>query len=127
MITMSDYVTKTELDEALRKQTDEIAGILHTFMQDSSERFDAVDGRLDKLEMRVDTLESRFETRFDAVESQIRALNEKYDHLVTTIDGFIAKIDHYETEMVARDRQMERLLAWARKVSEKTGIPLEDL
>jgi len=28
---------------------------------------------------------------------------------------------------VSRDLQFERLLEWARKVSEKTGIPLKDL
>jgi chromosome segregation ATPase len=106
---MSDFVTKNELDKALQKQTDEIVGLLQTFMQASSDRFDSID------------------QRFERIETDLRAINDKYDHLINTIDGFIGRIDHYETEMAARDRQMERLLAWARKVSEKTGIPLEDL
>lgn len=46
---------------------------------------------------------------------------------LTTIDGFLARIDHYETENAARDHQFEKLLVWARKVSDKTGIPLENL
>lgn len=52
---------------------------------------------------------------------------KKYDHLLSTIDNFIGRIDRYEAEQAARDDQFERLLAWARKVSEKTGIPLENL
>jgi len=36
-------------------------------------------------------------------------------------------IDRYETEQLMRDNQFNRLLEWARKVSEETGIPLENL
>ena len=49
------------------------------------------------------------------------------DRLTNTIDGFVGRLDGVETEQVARDRQFERLLDWARKVSEKTGMPLENL
>lgn len=38
-----------------------------------------------------------------------------------------ARIDKYETELAARDSQFEKLLVWARKVSKKTGIPLDNL
>ena len=61
------------------------------------------------------------------VSEQFQIQDSKYDRLITTIDGFIGRIDKYEIETAARDNQFERLLAWARKVSEKTGIPLEDL
>ncbi|MBI3624210.1 hypothetical protein HY218_01105 [Candidatus Saccharibacteria bacterium] len=47
--------------------------------------------------------------------------------MLNTIDGFIARIDKYETELAARDSQFQKLLVWARKVSKKTGIPLENL
>jgi hypothetical protein len=43
------------------------------------------------------------------------------------MDKFLARIDTYETEQIARDSQFEKLLDWARKVSVKTGIPLENL
>lgn len=39
----------------------------------------------------------------------------------------VSRIDKYETEQAARDNQFDKLLVWARKVSEKTGVPLEDL
>jgi uncharacterized damage-inducible protein DinB len=99
---MSDYVTKDELKTSLREQTDELAGILQAFTQQMDERFTRIESRLD-------------------------SLDQKYDHLITTIDGFLARIDRYGTELAARDSQFERLLAWARKVSEKTGVPLDNL
>jgi len=103
---MNDYVTKNELKEVLEsslsKQTDEIVNLIHVFM-------DQVD------------------TKFKTVESEIIELKESHNKLINTIDGFISRIDKYESELAARDNQFEKLLAWARKVSEKTGIPLEYL
>jgi septal ring factor EnvC (AmiA/AmiB activator) len=103
---MNDYVTNNELKEVLEsslsKQTDEIVNLIHVFM-------DQVD------------------TKFKTVESEIIELKESHNKLINTIDGFISRIDKYESELAARDNQFEKLLAWARKVSEKTGIPLEYL
>ncbi len=56
-----------------------------------------------------------------------KEIRASIDRLISTIDGFVARIDHYETEQAARDNQFEKLLVWARKVSEKTGVPLENL
>lgn len=39
----------------------------------------------------------------------------------------LPRIDRYETELAARNSQIEKLIAWAHKVSAKTGIPLENL
>lgn len=61
------------------------------------------------------------------VDERFVAMENKYDHLINTIDGFISRIDKYEIELAARDNQFNKLLEWARKVSVKTGIPLEDL
>lgn len=107
---MNDYVTKREfettLDVRLKKQTEEIVNDLTGVIQGFMVQVDA---------------------RFNKIEADIAELNKKYDHLVQTLDTFIARIDHYETEMAMRDRQFERLLVWAKKVSKKTGIPLENL
>lgn len=89
-------------DTATRKDIDEVIDIMKDFMGQVADQFNSVNERLDKLDA-------------------------KYDHLVNTIDGFLARIDKYETELAARDSQFEKLLTWARKVSEKTGIPLENL
>jgi predicted transcriptional regulator len=105
---MSDtnYVTKKELDTALDKrfkqQMDEIGGLFQTFMNQVDARFNSVEARQDEQD-------------------------RKFDRLMNTLDAFLKRLDDYEIENVARDRQFERLLAWARKVSEKTGIPLENL
>lgn len=85
---------------ATRKDIDEVIGILHTFIQ-------------------------QVDDRFSRVERDIADLKTSHNRLINTIDGFVARIERYETELAARDSQLERLLAWARKVSEKTGIPLE--
>ena len=103
---MNNYATKDELKEviesSLSKQTDKLVNLIHVFM-------DQVD------------------TKFKAVESEIIELKESHNKLLNSIDGFIARIDKYETELAARDNQFEKLLTWARKVSEKTGIPLENI
>ncbi len=99
---MNEYVTEGKLNAVMREQTDEIVGVIQSFVQQMDDRF------------------NRIETRLDSVD-------QKYDHLINTIDGFISRIDKYETELAARDSQFEKLLEWARKVSAKTGIPLENL
>ncbi len=55
------------------------------------------------------------------------ANRESMDKLVNTIDAFVKRLDDNETEQTFKDRQFDRLLEWARKVSAKTGIPLEHL
>lgn len=50
-----------------------------------------------------------------------------HQKLENTIDRFLVRIiNTYETKQVVRDSQFARLLVWAKKVSKKTGIPLED-
>lgn len=56
-----------------------------------------------------------------------KASQSSINTLTNTIDGFVKRLDDSEIESASRDRQFERLLEWARKVSEKTGIPLENL
>lgn len=87
--------------DATRKDIDEVIDIIKTMMGQVSNQFTEIDGKLG-------------------------TLDQKYDHLISTIDSFIGRIDKYETEIAARDSQFERLLAWAKKVSKQTGIALED-
>jgi len=54
-----------------------------------------------------------------------RASQSSVDRLTDAVHDFVKRLDHEETEQVFRDHQFEKLLEWARKVSEKTGIPLE--
>lgn len=99
---MNDSITKEDLKLALREHTDEIMNVMQTFMH-------------------------QVDDRFNKLEHEIVELKDSHNRLLNTIDGFIGRIDKYETELAARDNQFEKLLAWARKVSDKTGIPLENL
>jgi septal ring factor EnvC (AmiA/AmiB activator) len=58
---------------------------------------------------------------------ELTASQSSLDSLQRTIDKFIGRLDEQELELRARDNQFDKLLEWARKVSEKTGIPLENL
>jgi len=99
---MSQFVTPETLKTALREQTDEIVELLQSFI-----------GQVD--------------VRFNKIEAEIIDLKQSHNQLLNTIDGFIARIAKYETELIARDNQIDKLISWAKKVSEKTGIPLENL
>jgi len=87
---------------ATRKDIDEVIDLVRTFMHQAG-------------------------NRFNSIEQEISQLKESHNRLLNTIDGFVARIDRYETELAARDNQFQKLLEWARKVSKKTGIPLENL
>ncbi len=99
---MSAYATKQEVQEIVDKAVTDLSEIISTFAQ-------------------------QVDTRFDKVEKDMSELRESHHRLLNTIDGFIGRIDRYETEQLMRDNQFSRLLEWARRVSEKTGIPLENL
>lgn len=59
------------------------------------------------------------------IRTDISDIRESLNRLTNTIDGFVKRLDDIETENTAQDAQFSRLLAWAEKVSSKTGIPLE--
>jgi hypothetical protein len=80
--------------------------------------------------------EDEFTKLFKYVGAFRREMNQKLDEkasqisidrLTNTIDVFVKRLDDADIEQAARDRQFDRLLVWARKVSKKTGIPLENL
>ena len=47
------------------------------------------------------------------------------ERIMNALDAMTGTSSNSEIEQAARDAQFDRLLEWARKVSEKTGIPLE--
>jgi len=106
-------------DVATRKDIDEVIGIVKDFTNQVDEKFKQVDDRFDYAEERARNFEKKVDARFGKLETD-------YDHLLRTIDGFVSRIDRYEVKLAARDSQFERLLAWARKVSEKTNITVEN-
>lgn len=99
---MAEYATKEDVQQIVDKAVTDLSEIIADFSH-------------------------QVDYRFNEVEARQRELDRKFEHLVTTIDSFVGRIDQYETEQAARDGQFNRLLEWARKVSKKTGIPLENL
>lgn len=102
MKAMKDYITTKDLDKALDKQTDQLIGVLDTFMHQVDERF-------------------------NKVEEDLADNKASIDRLTDTIDGFVKRLDDIEIEQTARDAQFERLMRWAKEVSKKTGISMPQL
>lgn len=99
---MSENATKDDVRQIVREALDDLSEVIGNFASQVDERFNRLEGRMDKLE-------------------------QSHQRLLTTVNGFVGRIDKYETELAVRDHQFERLPDWARKVSDKTGIPLENL
>lgn len=103
---MAEYVTKQDVQEVVDR---------------------AIDKAVTDLSEIISNFAQQVDSRFNSVEAKQQELDKKFDRLLGTIDNFVGRIDRYESEQLARDSQFNRLLDWARKVSEKTGIPLENL
>lgn len=99
---MSNYATKTDVSKIVDKAVDDISTLIKSLIDQTDQRF-------------------------NTIETQLGAIETSHQKLINTIDGFVKRIDEQEIESAARDNQFQRLLEWARKVSEKTGIPLENL
>lgn len=80
------------------------------------------DDQFTKLFKYIEDFRSEVNTKLDEKASQA-----SLEQLVSTIDGFVKRIDNSKIEQASRDVQFQRLLEWARKVSDKTGIPLREL
>lgn len=76
------------------------------------------DNQFDKLFTYITDMDKRIEGEFAEIKDEIRELRNIPDDVAS-------RFSYITDEQAARDAQFERLLAWARKVSEKTGIPLE--
>lgn len=65
------------------------------------------------------------EQRFNESDKKMDAMAGSINQLANTLDAFAKRLESAEVEQAARDAQFARLLDWAKKVSKKTGIPLE--
>jgi len=108
-IVMSENVTKQDLVELKR----DLQGSIDKAVEDLSEV--------------IANLAQQMHTELVEIKSDNRDTKDTLNRLMNSIDGFVGRIDKYETELAARDSQIEKLISWARKVSEKTGVPLENL
>lgn len=81
-----------------------------------------LDESLDKL---VIKLFHHFDKRFDKIEESTAEINDKYDHLITTLDAFLKRLDNIEANDAARDVQLARHEKWLEQIAAKTGVKLE--
>lgn len=123
---MSNYVTKADLDKStaiLDKKIDLLGDRLDDKIDKLSQ---SVDDKIDKAVTDLSEVVSKFadqvSLRFEKQDIEIQKLNDKYDHLVNTIDGFISRIDRYETELLSRDNKIDRLEKWIEAIAKHTGI-----
>jgi predicted nuclease with TOPRIM domain len=110
---MSDSVTKQDLQElriSISKDTDT-----------------KVSQAVDDLSEIMQSMMQQISGEFDKAREERNELRESIDRLTNTLDGFAKRVEDAEQENASRDAQFERLLDWAKKVSVKTGIPLENL
>lgn len=106
MSKVSDLVvTQSMLDKALTQQSKSI---------------------IDDLNGVIDIFASRIYERFNKLEKRVDSLEEILAKLNNTIDGFIKRIDNYEQENVARDRQVARLETWIQQIAKETGVKLKN-
>lgn len=55
------------------------------------------------------------------VDDRFNEQEKKYDKLITTIDGFISRIDKYEIELAARDARLRDWLNGPEKSLQRPG------
>ncbi|OGX06993.1 MAG: hypothetical protein A2Z88_00635 [Omnitrophica WOR_2 bacterium GWA2_47_8] len=51
-------------------------------------------------------------------------LEQKVDTLINSVDGLAKLVKDYQDEHMVLHRRLEKLEAWAKRVSERVGIPL---
>lgn len=67
-------------------------------------------------------------TYLDDMKAELKAdiaiVNQKVDTLQTSVDGLAKMVKTFQEEHIIMRKRVETLEAWAKKVSEKVGIPL---
>lgn len=103
----------TKLEKRMDKQFEDLTALMSNFANEVYARFDQQDVRFDQQD-----------ARFDRIEERLDKLEASHNRLLNTIDGFIKRIDDYETEMAARDHKIDRLERWIEQIASKTGVKL---
>ena len=100
MSSSTNFATKKDVEIIVQKAVDDLSDVIAQFA------------------FQVDT-------RFASLEKSNDRMEANINRLTNTIDAFVKRLDDMEIENTSRDSQYQRLLAWAERVSTKTGIPLE--
>ena len=82
----------------------------------------ATKGDLDELAIQIVRL---LDPHFKSLENRMDAFDAKLDHLTSTLDAFLKRLDDIEKDNLARDHEIERIKRWVEQIAQKTGIKLE--
>ena len=91
------------------------------------EQFDQINGKFEKVDKQLDkiaTIAIKNEHDISELKSDIKYIKDSHERLMNTIDGFIGRIDRYETEQLARDHEVARIKRWVQQIADKTGVKL---
>lgn len=98
------------------------------------ERFDKIDERFDKIDEKFDKVDDTFLKMFSYVADMDKRISDRFDGVEADIRSLLdmpdtigKRLDDNDDEQAARDAQFARLVEWARKVSEKTGVTMPNL
>lgn len=108
-IQMTDYASKTDLnnlEKHIDKRFDDLTALMSGFANDVNARFSAVEAKLAEHD------------------EEFRKLNKKYDHLVSTIDAFVERIELNFSWLANVDFRIDRLERWIQQIAAKTDIKL---
>ncbi|HUD07360.1 MAG TPA: hypothetical protein VMR34_05745 [Candidatus Saccharimonadales bacterium] len=61
----------------------------------------------------------------NGLRADIAKIDKKYDHLITTLDAFLKRLDNIEVNDAARDAQLARHEKWLEQIAAKTGVKLQ--
>ena len=124
IIHMSDFATKKDVKEIVNKAVEDLSEVIDQLAQNMHNELvvvkEDIKDVITGLNIKLESFETKVNDRFNKIEVNL-------DRLINTVDGFVKRLDDQEVENAARDAQFARLVDWARKVSAKTGIPLENL
>lgn len=90
----------------------------------TDKKLDAIDKRFDEVLSAMSQFADDTNIQFAEIKQEISALKTSHDRLLNTVDGFVGRIDKYETELAARDHEIARLKRWINEIADKTGVKL---
>ena len=62
--------------------------------------------------------------KFGKLEADVAIVDEKVERTLTSVDSLAKMVKDFQEEHIIMRKRLEVLEAWAKKVSEKVGIPL---
>jgi uncharacterized protein YaaN involved in tellurite resistance len=117
----------------LEKYLDERFGLIDKRMdfneQRTQEQLDAIGQRFDRFELRMDANEQRTREGFEAIGQRLDEMAGSVDRLTNTVDGIVGKLDTIETELTARnhqvDRRFDRQERWIKQLADHSSVRLD--